>query len=122
VFIPIADWFPAFLLTIAVEIPIVIALVRPFEPDLLRLVVLIVFVNLATHLAAWYVFSQLFVVDTVAYTGAAEAWAVAAEALFYWATIHDLSWRRALGVAIVANATSFIVGDLVGALLPSGPK
>jgi len=113
VFIPVEDWLRAFLLTIAVETPIVVALVRGFEPDALRIVILTIFANLATHLAVWYVFSQLFLVGSVGYTAAAEAWAVAAETLFYWAAVRGLPWRRALGIAVVANAASFVVGRLL---------
>ena len=118
-FIPIADWFPAFLLTMAVEVPIVIVLVRGYERETPRLLILIAFANLGSHLAVWYVFSQLFLVGTIPYTVAAEAWAVAAETLFYWAAIRGLPWRRALAVAVLANLASFLVGELVGLVLSS---
>lgn len=118
-FIPVSDWFAAFVLTLAVEVPIAAYLLRRAEPDRLRLVVLIVFANLATHPAVWYVFSQPFAVGTPEYTVAAETWAVAAEAVFYWAAFRGLSVRRAIGVAVAANAASFLAGHLVGALWPA---
>jgi hypothetical protein len=117
-YFPISDWFPAFLLTLAVEGPIVAFLLRRAEPDLLRLGVLIVFANLATHLVVWYVITQALLVGSLTYTLVAETWATAAEALFYWAAIRGLSARRAIVVAIAANAASWLAGRLIGGVLP----
>jgi len=117
-FFPISGWFTAFVLTLAIEIPIAAFLLRRAEPDRLRLVVLIVFANLATHPAVWYVFTQLFLVGTLEYTLAAEAWAIGAEVVFYWAAIRGLPVRRAIGVAVVANAASFLAGRLIGEFWP----
>jgi hypothetical protein len=121
-FIPVSDWFAAFVLTLAVEAPIVVLLLRAAEPNLIRLAVLIVFANLATHLAVWYAFSQLLLVGTIEYTLTSEGWAVAAESLFYKSAIPAVSWRRAIAVAIVANGASALVGRLVlwPMLQPSG--
>jgi hypothetical protein len=117
-FFPVSGWFAAFLVTLAVEIPIAAFLLRGAGLDRLRLIVLIVFANLATHPAVWYVFTQLFLVGTPEYTLAAEAWAIGAEAVFYWAAIRGLPVRRAVAVAVAANAVSFIVGRLVGEFWP----
>lgn len=113
-FFPVSEWFPAFVLTLAVEIPIVIALLRSAEPRLPRLVALVVYVNLATHLAVWYVFTQLFELGSAGYTVAAEGWAIAAEAIFYRLVLPGVTWRRVAVVALVANGASFVVGRLVG--------
>lgn len=117
-FIPVTDWLPAFLLTLVVETPLVVVLLRRLEPHLGRLAVLIITVNLATHLAVWYVFTQRLLPGTVAYVVVAEGWAIGVEALFYWAAVHGLSARRAIAVAAVANAASFLVGRAVAALAP----
>ena len=117
-FFPISDWFAAFAVTVAIELPIVLFLVRRIETDLLRLGILIVFANLATHLAVWYVFTQVLLVGTTGYTLVAETWAIAGEAVFYWAAIRGLSARRALAIAVVANVSSFIVGRVVAVLWP----
>jgi len=82
-FFPISGWFAAFVVTVAVELPIGAWLLRRAEPELPRRVALVVLANLVTHPAVWYVFSQLFLVGTVEYLVAAEGWAVAAEAVFY---------------------------------------
>jgi hypothetical protein len=113
-YFPISGWFAAFVLTLAIEAPIVAFMLRRVEPDLVRLVVLIVFANLATHLAVWYVITQMLLVGTVAYTVVAETWATAAEALFYRVAIRGVSVPRAIAVAVVANGASFLVGRLVG--------
>ena len=113
-FFPVSDWFAAFVLTLAVELPIAVVALRQPEPQVLRLVALVVYANLATHVAVWYVFSQLLEVGSVGYTVAVEGWAIGAEALFYAVTIRGLSTRRAVAVAFVANAASFAAGRLIG--------
>jgi hypothetical protein len=117
-FFPISGWFAAFVVTLAVEIPIAAFMLRRAGPDRLRLIVLIVFANLATHPAVWYVFTQLFLVGTPGYTLAAETWAIGAEAVFYWAAIRGLPARRAVAIAVVANVASFLTGRLIGEFLP----
>ena len=117
-FFPISDWFAAFAITLSIELPIVALLVRRGESDLVRLGILIVFANLATHLAVWYVITQLLLVGTPAYTLVAETWAIVAEAVFYWAAIRGISARRAMAIAFAANLSSFVAGRLVGYLWP----
>ncbi len=117
-YFPVSGWLAAFLLTVAVEVPIAVYLLRRFEPDLLRLSLLIIFANLATHPAVWFIFSQPFLVGTPEYTVVAELWAVGVEALFYAVVLRGLSPRRAIGVAVAANGASFLVGRLVVELRP----
>jgi hypothetical protein len=114
VFIPVSDWFAAFVLTIAIEMPIAGALLRRWEPDLARLAALILAINLATHLAVWYVFSQLFMPGTLEYTLAAEGWAIGCEAVFYRLVLGGMTATRALAIAAVANLASFAAGRLIG--------
>ena len=79
---------------------------------------LVVFANLATHPIVWYVITQLLLVGTAEYLLAAESWAVVVEALFYAVAIRGLDPRRAIAVALVANAASFLAGRIVGDLWP----
>jgi hypothetical protein len=116
-FFQASEWFAAFLLTLVVEVPVVLVLVWGVVPDRPRLVALVVFANLASHPAVWFVFTQLFLVGTLEYLAAAEAWAVGVEALFYMVTVQRLGPRRALGVALSANAASFAVGWLLQDIL-----
>jgi len=113
VYIPISSWFVAFVLTLLVEVPVVLAMLRRDEPNLARLAVLVVFVNLATHLVVWYVATQVLRVGTIEYVVAAEAWAIGAEALFYTAAVRGLSFPRSLVVAAAANLASFLVGRML---------
>lgn len=112
-FFPASEWLAAFLLTLAIEVPIGLVLLRQAEPDLRRLFFLVIFANLVTHPAVWFIFTQLFLVGTPQYTLAAEAWAVVVEAIFYFVTISGLAPTRAVAVAVVANAASFVIGRLV---------
>jgi len=117
-FFPVSGWFAAFVLTVAIELPIAVWLLRRAEPDPRRRVALVVLANLATHPAVWYVFSQMFLVGTVDYLVAAEGWAIAAEAVFYVVSIRGLGGGRAIVVAAVANGASFAVGRIVDVLRP----
>lgn len=117
-FFPIEEWFPAFVLTVLVEGVVVLYGFRDAGVALLRLALLILFANLATHPAVWFVFTQLFLVGTVAYLVAAEGWAIGMEALFYWAVLPGLSPRRVIAVAVAANAASFAIGRAINAWLP----
>jgi len=56
-------WFRAFLVTILVETPIVVALFREAEPRLGRRLAFALFANLATHPAVWFVFPALGLSD-----------------------------------------------------------
>jgi hypothetical protein len=118
VFFPVDLWFRAFLLTVAVEVPIAAFLLRRFEPDRLRLVLLVLFANLASHPAVWFIFTQLFLIGTPEYLVAAEGWAVAAEAVFYWVAFRGLPVRWAIAISFVANAASFLLGELLAAAWP----
>ncbi len=117
-FFPVELWFRAFVLTVLVETPIVAYALRPYEPSRLRLVLLIVFANLASHPAVWFVFTQLFLVGTPEYVVASEGWAVGLEALFYWAAFRGVSVRRAIAVPLLANAASFLLGRLLVGVWP----
>jgi len=117
-FFPVSDWFVAFVLTVALEAPVMLFLLRRDEPDLVRLGVLVLFANLATHPVVWYVITQLFLVGTPVFVLVAETWAIAAEAVFFVAAIRGLSVRRAIGAAVAANAMSFLAGRLIGGLWP----
>jgi len=112
-FFEASDWFVAFLLTLAVELPVVVVLLRRVEPDLPRVAGLVAFANLATHPIVWFVLTQPFVVGTPEYLLVAESWAFAAEAVFYAVTVHGIGPGRAVGVSFAANAASFLVGQVV---------
>jgi hypothetical protein len=117
-FFPVEEWFPAFVLTVLVEGAVVLYALRDAGVGLPRLALLILFANLVTHPSVWFVFTQLFLVGTTAYLVAAEGWAIAMEALFYWTVLPRISPRRAIAVAVAANAASFVMGRAISAWLP----
>lgn len=118
-FFPISEWFGSFLLTLAIEAPIVWLAFGATELSLPRLAVLFIFANLATHLAVWYVWTQLLVVSTPEYVLASEGWAVGGEAVFYAAAIRGIAGRRAVVVALLANLASAAAGAIVATPWPS---
>jgi len=118
VYLPVHAWLAAFLLTVAVEVPIVVRLLRGRDPGGWRLVVLVVFANLATHPAVWFIFPQLFYVSTIPFLAASELWAVAAEAVFYAVAFRSVTPVRAVATSVAANGASFLVGLVVTELWP----
>jgi hypothetical protein len=114
-YIPIDEWLPAFVLTLVVELPIAVLLLRPSGLGVWRLAGIVAIANLATHPVVWFVLPQLLDVGTVAYVAASEAWAVAVEAACYWLTVPGIGLRRAALVSVAANAASWLGGRVVGA-------
>jgi hypothetical protein len=107
-------WLKAFLLTVLVETPIAAALFRPVEPRRSRRVALILFANLASHPAVWFIFPTL----GLGYHPAlviAEAWAVLVEAAFYRLVFEKSDAVEALGISALANGASLGIGLLVRA-------
>ncbi|HEY5629264.1 MAG TPA: hypothetical protein VIR16_07110, partial [Candidatus Limnocylindrales bacterium] len=106
-FFPVDEWARAFALTVLVEGVILLPAFRGHGVSWLRLGLLCLFANLATHPVVWFVLTQLFLLGTATYTVVAEAWAVGAEAVLYWAALPSVPLRRVVLVAVGANATSF---------------
>lgn len=117
-YIPADLWFRAFLVTVLVEAPIVVLLLRRSEPAWPRALALVLFANLASHPAVWFILSQPLLIGTTEYTLVVESWAVACEAAFYWIVIRGLSVPRAIFVSLAANAASFLAGRLLVTLWP----
>jgi hypothetical protein len=119
-FIPISNWFPAFVLTAAIEAPIVGVALHGVGSSAAATAVVFLFANLATHLAIWYVGPQLLIPGSPQFAVAAEGWAVSGEALLFWAAIPALTARRAMVSALTANFASFAAGLLIGSVWPDG--
>lgn len=117
-FFPIEEWLPAFVLTVLVEGVVVVVGLRPTGVAIWRLALISLFANLATHPSVWFVFTQLFLVGTTEYLVVAEGFAVVVEALFFWVVLPGLTPRRAIVVAVAANAASFVTGRVVNELWP----
>lgn len=117
-FFPIEEWLPAFVLTVLVEGVVVVVGLRPTGVAIWRLALISLFANLATHPSVWFVFTQLFLVGTTEYLVVAEGFSVVVEALFFWVVLPGLTPRRAIVVAVAANAASFVTGRVVNEVWP----
>jgi hypothetical protein len=117
-YVPVDAWLRAFLLTVAVELPVAFWLLRGRDPAGPRLAAVIVFASLLTHPAVWFVFPQVFYLSTPEYLLAAETWAVVVEAAFYWTVVRGVGPGRALAVSLAANLASFVAGLAVTAVFP----
>jgi hypothetical protein len=103
-------WAKAFVLTLVVEMPIVFTLLRRLEPSAARLMALAAFASLATHPVVWFVFPAL-PLDPWTCLVLSEVWAIVVEAGFFVLAFRGLSWRRAAAVSLIANGTSFALGQ-----------
>jgi hypothetical protein len=117
VFFAVEEWLPAFLLTVLVELPVVVILLARSGAPPLRVAVIVVVANLATHAAVWFIWTQLLMVGTPAYTVTVEIWAAGVEALAYWAAFPSVPVRRTVLAAVTANLLSFVIGLGIGSRL-----
>lgn len=108
----VAAWFKAFLITVAVELLVAWPLLRREEPSGGRRAGLIVFAQLASHPAVWFIFPELRI-QWASVILLAETWAVLSETAFYALAFRELSPRRAFGVAALANGASYGLGLLL---------
>lgn len=107
-------WLKAFALTVAIETPIVMRLTRGVRGGGGRRAALIVFANLATHPAVWFIFPLLSMGAGLRIV-ASELWAVSIEAAVYWLVFEPMPGARAVGISALANGASFGIGLLVRA-------
>jgi hypothetical protein len=108
----IVDWLRAFAWTVGVELTIALPLLRAVEARALRRCMAIVFANLATHPAVWFIFpgAALAITPRIALS---ELFALVTEILVYRVVWPELSWRRAFAVSLCANAASALSGLLI---------
>jgi hypothetical protein len=103
-------WLMAFLATVAVEVPIVVALTRGHPTPAWRRTLIAIFAQLVTHPLVWFVFPRLVGLTGRSSLALSELWAWLAEAAFYAVVLPGLSPARALGASAIANAASILVG------------
>jgi len=105
-------WIIGFSLTLIIEAPIVLWLLREAEPQLTRRIALLIFANLATHPLVWLFFPGLPLPYWASLT-LSELWAFGAEIIFYWLMSPRLSFSKSSLVSCSANAASLILGWLI---------
>lgn len=105
----LVDWLRAFVITNAVELPIVVGYVlAPSALKVGRRVSVSLFVQLASHPAVWFIFPRLGMTYWVTVV-VSELWAFLSEAAFYGLVLR-VPPRRAVIGALAANAASFGTG------------
>ncbi len=103
-------WFLAFVLTVVIEVPIVLALTRDSRVPLPKRAALAFFAQLMTHPAVWFIFPALPWGSRHTTFVASELFAWLAEAAFYALADVAPSTLRAVAVAAVANGASLAIG------------
>lgn len=101
-------WFQAYLLTLLLETPVVVRLLRG-HTETRTAVELSVLASTLTHPLLWFAWRPL-IDDYTAYVLSGEALVMLAETCVYREVT---SWRRAFTVSIVANCTSWALGLLL---------
>jgi hypothetical protein len=109
-------WLLAFLVTVAVEAPVVLALTRGSEIGVARRLALIIYAQLATHPLVWFVFPHIVGLTGNGAATLSELWAWLGEAAFYALVLRGVSVTRALGISALANGASVAVGVLLSRL------
>ena len=108
----LALWFAAFLLTVCVEMPVAVLLLKELR---WRRVAAVAFVASAiTHPTLWLVWFAVLI-DYVPYTTyviGGEIMVALVETVVLRTGL-ELTWSRALGVAITMNLASYVMGELV---------
>jgi hypothetical protein len=102
-------WLIAFLVTSAVEVPLVVALTRGTEPSAPRRAALALFAQLATHPLVWFVFPYIVGLRGSTAMLLSEIWAFGAESVLYALTLR-IGVTRAAAISALANGASILVG------------
>ena len=105
-------WLIGFAMTVALEAPWVLKLLKAHEPNATRRCWALLFANLLTHPLVWFFFPTLPLPHAVALT-CSELWAFAGEWLFYAMFIPQLRWKNAAITSLIANGASFGLGWLI---------
>ncbi len=111
----VTAWLVAFGLTVAIEVPVLAWLGRRAEPSARRRTALVLFANLASHPAVWFVFPALPLAWALT-TALSETWAWLVEAALYRLTFARVRTREALLLSLAANLASFGTGLAFSAL------
>ena len=108
-------WLCAFIVTLAIETPLLARLARRSEPSTRRRLAFVLVANLASHPLVWFVFPVLPLAWAVT-TAISESWAWLLEAAIYRLAFARATAGSALALSLAANALSFVVGLVLSAL------
>jgi hypothetical protein len=113
---PLATWPSAFLVTVLVELPIVVALTRDIPLPSWRRAAIALVAQFATHPLVWFYFPALVGLAHNESLWLSEGWAWAAEAAIYWLVLPGRRPWRAFGISGIANGLSLGTGIALRAL------
>ena len=104
-------WLRAFALTVAIELPVAVALLRApgAAAPIARRAGLVLFANLASHPLLWFALSALPLPGPWTLV-VSETWAVLAEAALYRLALDGVPLRRCVLASLAANAASLSIG------------
>ncbi len=100
----------AFGLTLAFEVPVMLALA--YTPSVLRVSLVAATASCLTHPLAWHIASVLSPAEYPLGVGLIEVGVVLVEAAWYWLWL-KVNFLRALSWSALANAASFILGGII---------
>ena len=108
-----AAWLRAFLLTVAVECPLVMLLTAESRLTWSKRACLVIAAQLMTHPLVWYVFPAIPGLSRFSTLVLSELWACIAEAAFY--ALVDVAPTKlgAVGITALANGASLGLGFLL---------
>ncbi len=109
----LTTWHAAFVLTVLVEIPIVVAATRHSGLGLHRRMALAFLAQWLTHPIVWFVSRHSSSLSAVEALGCSELWAWLVEAGVYALFLPGLAPLRAAGVSALANGASLGCGVLL---------
>lgn len=108
-----AAWLRAFLLTVAVECPLVVLLTAEARLPWPKRVTLVIAAQLMTHPLVWYVFPAMPGLPRFSALVISEIFAWLAEAAFYALVEATPTKLGAIGVSALANGASLGLGFLL---------
>ncbi len=113
----LSHWWTAFLLTLAIEIPLFVLLTRGTVPSW-RAAIAGALCSCITHPLLWFVWRRV-ITDYFTYVVTGELIVAALESLIFFAIARPVRLLRAIGTAFVANGTSYGAGLIIGMILRS---
>ena len=111
------SWLLAFVLTCALELPVVLLAMRGREPQPKRVLGVALVGQLLTHPLVWFAFPALPLLGQEERFWLSELFAWLAEAALYAGLLAGVSPWRGLGVSGVANAISLAAGLALAGVL-----
>jgi hypothetical protein len=108
----VGSWAFAFAVTLLIELPIVLRVLRPSGLPTSTLFAICLIANLTTHPVVWFVFPFLGL-GTVGAFLLSEVWAFGLEIWVYDAAVRSVSKRRSIAASVAANLASATLYPLV---------